>query len=70
MDIALEVLLGRVLLHIQDVRNNPSRGLNVKLLETIDTLVAGMWRLFSKSQPHFPRERLVLGLSAPGTDIY
>lgn len=67
---ALPVLLGQVHAHIQEVRNDPSRGLNVKLLENIDTLVAGMWRLFSKSQPHFPRQRLVLGLSAPGTRMY
>lgn len=53
-DMTVQALLGQVNTHLQEVRNDPSKGLNEKLLEQIDGQITGMWRLFS---------RLVLELS-------
>ena len=47
-DMAVPALVGQVHTHLQEVRNDPSKDLNEKLLEQIDRLVTGMWHLFSR----------------------
>ena len=41
---ALPALLDQVQSHLQEVRNDPAKGLNEKLLEHVDGQVTGMWR--------------------------
>lgn len=49
---ALLALLDNVHSHLQEVRKDPSRGLNEKLLEHVDRQVTGMRRLISGPWPH------------------
>ena len=44
---ALLALLDQIHSHLQEVRDDPSRGLNEKLLEHVDRQVTGMRRLVS-----------------------
>lgn len=47
---ALPALLDQVQSHLQEVRNDPSKGLNEKLLEHVDGQVTGMWRMLNLSR--------------------
>lgn len=47
-DMALPALLDQVHSHLLEVRIDPSKPLNQKLLEHVDSQVTGMWRLFAR----------------------